>query len=60
MPQRITLGYRALIEQAEREIETLSLDEAIGLQDDPNVVLVDIRDIRELQRDVCGDRVRVG
>lgn len=51
MPQRITLGYRALIEQAEREIETLSLDEAIALQDDPNVVLVDIRDIRELQRD---------
>lgn len=51
MPQRITLGYRALIEQAEREIETLSLDEAIGLHGDPNVMLVDIRDIRELQRD---------
>ena len=51
MPQRITLGYRALIEQAEREIETLSLDRAIALHGDPNVVLVDIRDIRELQRD---------
>lgn len=51
MPQKITLGARALVEQAERTIETLSVAQAIALQDDPGVILVDIRDIRELQRD---------
>lgn len=51
MPQNITTGYRALVEAAEREIETIPTDQAIELAGNDNVVLVDIRDIRELQRD---------
>jgi rhodanese-related sulfurtransferase len=51
MPQAITLGYKALCEAAEREIETLPVEEAVKLVGRDDTVLVDIRDIRELQRD---------
>lgn len=51
MPQRITTSVRALVEQAEKTIETLPVEEAVRLHGDEEVVLVDIRDIRELQRD---------
>ncbi|MCK9919984.1 rhodanese-like domain-containing protein [Microbacteriaceae bacterium K1510] len=51
MPQTITLGCKALCEAAEREIETLATEEAVKLAGRDDVVLVDIRDIRELQRD---------
>jgi rhodanese-related sulfurtransferase len=51
MPQTITTGYKALVEAAEREIETLLVDAAIRLAGRDDTVLVDIRDIRELQRD---------
>ena len=51
MPQAITTGYKALCEAAEREIETLLVEEAIKLAGRNDTVLVDIRDIRELQRE---------
>lgn len=51
MPQTITTGYKKLVEDAEREIETLPVDEAIKLVGRDDVVLVDIRDVRELQRE---------
>ena len=51
MAQQITTGVKALVEAAEREIETLPVSEAIKLQGRDDVVLIDIRDIRELQRD---------
>jgi len=51
MPQTITTGYKALCEAAEREIETLPVEEAIKLAGRSDTVLVDIRDIRELQRE---------
>lgn len=51
MTQTITLGYKALCEAAEREIETLATEEAIKLAGRDDTVLVDIRDIRELQRE---------
>ncbi len=51
MPQKITTGYKALVDAAEREIETLPVEEAIKLAGRDDTVLVDIRDIRELQRD---------
>jgi rhodanese-related sulfurtransferase len=51
MPQTITTGYKALVEAAERQIETLPTEEAIKLAGNDNVVLIDIRDIRELARD---------
>jgi len=51
MPQTITTGYKALVEAANREVETLPTAEAIKLAGGSDVVLVDIRDIRELQRE---------
>jgi rhodanese-related sulfurtransferase len=51
MPQTITTGYKALVDAAEREIETLPVEQAIKLAGRDDVVLVDIRDIRELQRE---------
>jgi rhodanese-related sulfurtransferase len=51
MPQNITLGHRALVEAAEREIETLPAEEAIKLHGRDDVVFVDIRDPRELERE---------
>ena len=51
MPQTITTGYKKLVEDAEREIETLPIEEAIKLPGRDDIVLVDIRDIRELQRE---------
>ena len=50
-PQNITTGYKALVEAAEREIETIPTEEAVKLAGREDTVLVDIRDIRELQRD---------
>ncbi len=47
----ITKGIKALCAEAEAKIETLSVDEAMPLADDPDTVLVDIRDIRELWRE---------
>lgn len=51
MAQSITTSVKSLVEQAETEIENLSVDQAIGLHGNDNVLLVDIRDIRELQRE---------
>jgi rhodanese-related sulfurtransferase len=51
MPQNITTSVRTLVEAAEREIENLSIEQAIALSGRDDVLLVDIRDIRELQRD---------
>ncbi|MGC1467571.1 MAG: rhodanese-like domain-containing protein [Pseudolabrys sp.] len=51
MTQSITTGSKALVDAAEREVETLTAEEAIKLAGRDDVVLVDIRDIRELQRD---------
>ena len=50
MPQTIRKGYKALVAEAEAEIETLSVDAAIALHGDPDVVFIDLRDIRELDR----------
>jgi rhodanese-related sulfurtransferase len=51
MAQNITLGIKTLVEAAEREVETLAVGDALKLHGRPDVVLVDIRDIRELQRE---------
>ena len=50
MPQIVRKGYKALLAEAEAEVETLSLQAAIALHGQPNVVFIDLRDIRELQR----------
>ncbi len=47
----LTIGYQALLDAAEREIRTLSVDEAKALLDRDDVQFVDVRDVRELQRE---------
>jgi len=47
----ITKGIKELCEEAEAEIETIEAADAVSLQGDDNVQLVDIRDIRELWRE---------
>jgi rhodanese-related sulfurtransferase len=47
----ITNGIKELCEQAEREIETMDVNQVMEVMNDENVQLVDIRDIRELWRD---------
>ncbi|MEO3999876.1 rhodanese-like domain-containing protein [Mesorhizobium sp. CAU 1732] len=44
-------GYRALLDEANAEIEAVSPQEAHALAQSADVVLVDIRDPRELDRD---------
>lgn len=51
MPQVITTGYKALVEAAEKEIETLDVEAAAGLMGAADVVFVDLRDPRELERE---------
>ena len=51
MPQTITTGYQALLEAAEREIETLSVDQARKLYGRGDVTFVDLRDPRERERE---------
>ena len=51
MPQQITLGHRELVDAAEREIETLPVEQAIALHGRDDVVFVDLLDPRELARE---------
>jgi len=51
VPQTITLGVKQLIEAAKQEIQELPPAEVEAMRQRPDVVIVDIRDIRELQRD---------
>ena len=51
MPPKITTSYKTLVETAEREVETIPTEKAIALAGRDDTVLVDIRDIRELQPD---------
>jgi rhodanese-related sulfurtransferase len=48
---KLKIGYQALIDQAMAEIKTIPLDQAQNFLSDPNVVFVDIRDVRELERE---------
>ena len=47
----MAVGYKDLLAQADAEVKSYETKDASALIDDPNVVLVDIRDPRELERD---------
>ena len=47
----IVKGIKALCAEAEAEIETIPAAQAVALMGDPQVQFVDIRDVRELERD---------
>jgi rhodanese-related sulfurtransferase len=51
MPQDIVRGYKALVAEAESEIETLTVEQAIALHGDEAAQFIDLRDIRELGRE---------
>jgi rhodanese-related sulfurtransferase len=51
MPQTITKGYKAMLEAANSAVETLSINEAQALHGRDEVVFVDLRDPRELERE---------
>jgi rhodanese-related sulfurtransferase len=51
MPQTITRGYKALVAEAEAVVETLPADDAVALAGRDDVVIVDLRDPRELERE---------
>lgn len=44
-------GYRELVERAQAEISAIAADEALALLGDSDVVMVDLRDVRELWRE---------
>ena len=44
-------GYKQLLEEANQRIETIPAQQALSLKDDPDTLFVDIRDVRELERD---------
>ena len=47
----ISKGVKQLVKEADALIETISVTDAKALVDDDGVQLVDIRDVRELERD---------
>ena len=51
MPQLIIKGYKAMVAEATAAIETLSVSQARDLLGHDDVVLVDLRDPRELERE---------
>ena len=48
---KLKIGYQALIDKAMEVIETIPLDKAQALLADSKTVFVDIRDVRELERE---------
>ncbi len=51
MPQNIRLGYKALMAAAEAEVSHVSAADAVAMLGRPDVVVVDIRDPREIERE---------
>ena len=48
---KLKIGYQELIQAAMAEIETLPMEKAQKVLGDPNSVFIDIRDLRELERE---------
>jgi rhodanese-related sulfurtransferase len=51
MPQTITRGYKTLLDEASAKIQTLPIQKAMALHGREDVVFVDLRDPRELERE---------
>jgi rhodanese-related sulfurtransferase len=51
MAQNITMTSGDMVAAGRKQIEEIAASDAIALVNDPNVVLVDIRDPRELERE---------
>lgn len=44
-------GVMAMVEQANAEIDTITAEQAVALHGEDHVTIVDVRDVRELERD---------
>ncbi|MBR1218444.1 rhodanese-like domain-containing protein [Bradyrhizobium sp. U87765 SZCCT0131] len=51
MPQTIHRGYKALVDEANAQVKTMTAAEAIAAAQSDDVVIVDIRDPREIERE---------
>jgi hypothetical protein len=51
VPLKLKKTVKQMLAEANAEIETVSAQDALKLKDDPGVLFVDIRDVRELERD---------
>jgi len=51
MSQKITVGYKQLLAEAEAAIDSVTAEQAIADSNRPDVVIVDIRDPREIERE---------
>ena len=51
MPKPMKIGYQALVEAARREIDEVTPEELQEMLAGGNVLVVDVRDIRELERE---------
>ncbi len=51
MPSTISKGYKALLDEANAEITTITASDAAALLGNPDYVFVDLRDPRELKRE---------
>ena len=51
MTVRDGVGYKVLLDEAAAQVDSISASELAGQLDDPDLVLIDLRDIRELQRE---------
>lgn len=47
----MAVGYRQMLDEADAVVQSVTIEEAAAMRDDPKVVLVDIRDPRELERE---------
>ena len=51
MPQTITRGIKPMLDEANAQIETMSAADVMAAAKNDDVVIVDIRDPREIERD---------
>jgi rhodanese-related sulfurtransferase len=51
MSLKLKKTVKDLLAEANAQVETIQAKDSLKLKDDPHVVFVDIRDIRELDRD---------
>ena len=51
MSQKITKGIKELLEVADKETETLCVEEVINFLNDDNYLIIDVRDYREIKRE---------
>jgi len=51
MPKSMKIGVAAMVADARKRIEQVDASDAIGMLDNPDVVIVDLRDIRERERE---------